>query len=134
MSRNIYVVTRNEISPTLFLKALKNNGLAVVGETSMEGRFYLGRKEQSVWAYLDNDELQFLEDSMMRRIEELLDGSPKDCINIAVSSRNNSERLAIEIVDYLLGEFTGILYNFNNRVYSPIDVARIVRDEPEPIL
>lgn len=134
MGVNIYVVTKDEISPALLLKVLKNTGFATVAETSIEGNFYLGRKEQTIWAYLDNDELRFLEEPNRARINELLAGSPKDCINIAVSSTGNSERLAIEVVDYLLGEFTGVMYNFNDRVYSPTDIAKIVRDEPEPIL
>jgi hypothetical protein len=40
MGVNIYVVTKNEISPALFLKVLENNGFATVAETNTEGYFF----------------------------------------------------------------------------------------------
>jgi hypothetical protein len=49
-------VTKNEISPALLLKFLGNSRLVTVAQTSMEGNFYLGRKDRTIWAYLDNDE------------------------------------------------------------------------------
>ncbi len=134
MSRNIYILTSDDISPELLLKVLQDTGLESVAETSTKGNFYLGRGEQTIWAYLDNDELRLLEEPIRKKIGELLHGSPKDCINIAISSSDNSERLAIEVANYLLQNFTGVLYNFNNKVYSPIEVARIIMCEPEPIL
>ncbi len=134
MPKNIAVITSEEVSPASLVEISEKLGGTNLSKESDKIRIHLGRHNQNVWSYFSPDEIGYLELATLNKIELITKQNPKTCINIEISREGNSDRLAIEFANYLLTQFTGVVYDFKDTVYSPAEIAKMIICELEPIL
>jgi hypothetical protein len=134
MPKNIAVITSEEVLSVSLIEISKKLRGTDISEEPDKTRIHLGRNEQNIWSYFSPDEIGYLELVTLEKIKSITQQNPKTCINIEISREGNSDRLAIEFANYLLTQFTGVVYDFKDTVYSSAEIAKMIICELEPIL
>ena len=132
MPSNILLYIAQEISQEDFQEkaiAIKAVDVSEVNET----RFNLQRDSQNIWFSIDSYSIPELEEPALANIKAMIGGTPKTCINIEIRRVCDGERLAVELANYLLQHYTGVLLGVTRSVYySRLDLAKMLLLEQEP--
>jgi hypothetical protein len=136
MAKNIVVITAIRVLPEILIQFIKNIDNIEISGTPEQPSFSLNRGEQNLWIYFDDSVIKNLQSDAIetiKKMEESLQASPETCISIEISRDGNSERLALELANYFVSEFSGIVYDLKGRIYSSSELAKMIFCEPEPI-
>lgn len=128
MPEPISLISTTEIKPAEFLNFLQKSGALLHPDTVYDGR--ISRENKHVWIVLDNSELKNFDADEITVITQKLRAKPQTHILLDVSQTPGSEQLALEFVCNFAKQWSCLIYDSCQKIYSSQEFLELCQTEP----
>ncbi len=123
MPESISLISNQKITHDEFIMFLKKLDVYLYPDQIYDGR--LSKNNCHVWIVLDNSEIENFDESEIKLITEKLGNSPQIHILLDVSKNPGSLELAWEFINYFNQKYNCVVYDSNNKIYSPQEIFEL---------